>query len=289
MTDSTQLFSVCSRSDAVRSAAEVLSAAGIENPRREARVLLAHALRITPEQLLRDPAAVLDPGWYMALVGRRAGREPLAHIVGRRGFWSLDLAVSRAALIPRPETETLVEAALDALPERGRIATVLDLGTGTGCLLLAILTEFPAALGVGVDIAPEAVRLAADNARRLGLEDRAAFLCGDWGSALGGRFDLVLCNPPYIAASDIESLEPEVARHDPRIALDGGPDGLGAYRRILDCLPRLLNPSGIAVLEIGAGQSDPVSALASRRGFEAALRPDLTGILRALVLRMAAP
>jgi release factor glutamine methyltransferase len=145
------------------------------------------------------------------------------------------------------------------------------------------------AFGVGVDLAPEAARLALCNARRLGLQSRAAFLCGDWGSALSARFDLVLSNPPYIASPEIENLEPEVARHDPRIALDGGPDGLSAYRCILDQLPVLLNPAGIAVLELGAGQSGPVSALARCRGFDVAFWPDLAGIPRALLLRMAVP
>ena len=162
--------------------------------------------------------------------------------------------------------------------------TVLDLGTGTGCLLLATLSEFAGAFGVGVDLAPAALALASRNAQTLGLADRAAFLCADWAAPLAGPFDLILSNPPYVATSAIEGLAPEVASFEPRRALDGGADGLDAYRRIIPILPRMLGPRGVAVLELGIGQAEQVSDLARRTGLATSVRPDLAGIPRALVV-----
>jgi release factor glutamine methyltransferase len=259
-----------------------LRQAGIDNPAREARLLLAHALGVAGNVVL-DTAGHM-PDTFNGLLARRLAHEPMALILGRQGFWTLDLEVSPATLIPRPDSETLVEAALAAFAGRapGRI---LDLGTGTGCLLLACLSEFPDAFGVGVDISPEAASLAARNARANGLAARAAFLGGDWADALGGRFDLVLSNPPYIVSADIAGLMPEVARYEPASALDGGADGLDAYRRLAAMLPRLLAPGGVAVLELGQGQAEDVAGLAMAAGFAApALRADLAGIPRALVL-----
>jgi release factor glutamine methyltransferase len=274
--------------EALRRGAERLSAAGIGNARLEARLLLAHALGVTAEALLRDRSAPVGTAAYEALLARRAAREPLALILGHREFWSLDLAVSPATLVPRADTETLIEAALAARPDRVAVRRILDLGTGTGCLVLAALGEFPAAFGIGVDIEPQAAALAAANAGRVGLADRAAFICGSWAEALAGPFDLVLCNPPYIPSGDIPGLMPEVAAHEPRRALDGGPDGLDAYRRILAGLPRLLPAGGVAVLELGQGQADPVAALARREGLAVdGVRPDLSGIPRAMALRAA--
>lgn len=287
MADNTIMSTVCSRAHAVRSGAATLAAAGIEWPRLEARLLLAHALGLSQEALLQDVAALVDMARFEAVLARRAGGEPLALITGRREFWSLSFAVSPATLIPRADSETLLEAALALFPLRDRVASVLDLGTGSGCLLLAALTEFPTAFGVGVDRSPEAARLAAGNAAALGLDGRAAFLTGDWAAALGARFDLVLSNPPYIATAEIVGLMPEVARHEPAGALDGGPDGLDAYRRIIPVLPGLLMPGGAAVLEVGRGQADPVAAMADRAGLAVQARADLAGIPRALVLHDA--
>ena len=272
---------------ALRDGAARLRAGGIDNPRLEARLLLAHALGITTEALLRDPRAAVGRAPYDTLLGRRAAREPLALITGRCEFWSLDLAVSAATLIPRADSETLIEAALAAMPERDRVRRILDLGTGTGCLLLAALSEFPAALGVGTDRSAAATSLARDNAAMLGMADRAAFACTDWAAGLAGRFDLILSNPPYIRTAELPALMPEVARHEPAAALDGGPDGLNAYRRILPELPRRLAAGGVAVLELGAGQAAAVAALARAAGFTATPRADLAGIPRALVLRPA--
>ena len=255
----------------LREATATLRAAGLESPRREARWLLEHAAG--------------DADAFRAFLARRAAREPLAYLLGHQEFWTLDLAVSAATLIPRPDSETLIAAALAARPDRAAVRRILDLGTGTGCLLLAALTEFPAAFGVGTDFVPEAAALAARNAAANGLAGRSAFLCADWAAPLAGRFDLVLSNPPYIESGTIAGLMPEVARHEPRSALDGGADGLDAYRALLAALPDLLAPGGVAVLELGAGQAESVAALARRAGFcDPALRHDLAGIARAAVL-----
>ncbi len=264
-------------------AAGRLQAAGIENARFEARLLLAHVLGCTPSDLLRDGAKAMDPTALEPLLQRRAAREPLAYIVGYQPFWSLDFLVSPATLIPRADSETLIEAAL-ALPPPAR---VLDLGTGTGCLLLSILHERPGGFGIGIDLNPDAAALARQNARALGLADRAAFLCGHWAAALTGRFDLVLSNPPYIETGVIAGLMPEVGGYEPPMALDGGPDGLDAYRAILRALPALLTPAGAAVLELGAGQVESVRMLGFAAGFVATVRNDLNGIGRAITLRMA--
>ncbi len=272
-------------------AGQRLRGAAIEAPRLEARRLLAHVLNKSEEALLRDPRAPVPAdkaAHFAALLARRVAHEPFAYLTGRVGFWTLDLEVSPATLIPRADSETLVEAALDACPDKGAALNVLDLGTGTGALLLAVLSEFPAASGVGVDLKPEAAALAARNAARLGLAERARFLAGDWAAALAGRFDLVLCNPPYIESAAITGLMPEVARHEPASALDGGADGLSAYRRVIADLPRLLAPRGVAVLELGAGQQAAVEALAKAAGLTPeACRADLGGVPRALVLRAA--
>ena len=222
---------------------------------------------------------------YGALVARRAAREPLAFILGRQGFWTFDLEVSPSTLIPRADSETLIEAAIAAHPARDRVRRVLDLGTGTGCLLLAALTEFPAAWGLGLDRAPAAAALARRNAAALGLASRAAFAVADWSAPLGAAFDLVLSNPPYVPAGDIPGLMPEVARFEPRQALDGGADGLEAYRILLRALPGLLAPGGVGILELGAGQGSAVSALAAQAGLRPTFRDDLSGIPRAIVVQ----
>jgi release factor glutamine methyltransferase len=273
-------------------AGQHLHAAAIESPRLEARLLLAHAMGCRIEDLLREPRAAVAPAAaarFADLLRRRLEHAPVAHLTGTREFWSLPFAVSPATLIPRPDSEALVEAAVEAFPERGRVRRILDLGTGTGCLLLAALAEFPAATGLGTDRAPVAAALARDNARRLGLADRARFLAADWAAPLaaGARFDLVLCNPPYVERGAIPGLMPEVARHEPALALDGGPDGLDAYRAVVAGLPRLLAPGGgaRAVLELGQGQRAAVEALARRSGLvPLGCRSDLGGVDRALLL-----
>jgi release factor glutamine methyltransferase len=255
-----------------------------DNPRLEARLLLSHALGFSQNALIRDPRRQIDTTDFEALLARRAAREPLALIVGHREFWSLDFQVSPATLIPRPDSETLIEAALDAFATRPPPAKIVDLGTGTGCLLLALLKEFPSAFGIGLDLNPAAAALARRNATRLGLLDRSEFVAGDWTNPLSGGFDLIICNPPYIAASEISSLMPEVADHEPRLALDGGQDGYDAYRTLLPQLVHHLGPQGTAILELGLGQANYVVELAQEVGLNGSLRLDLAEIPRAIVL-----
>jgi release factor glutamine methyltransferase len=266
-------------------AATQLAAAGIEDPRREARLLLIHATGLDGAALLQHlPSERAAPG-YDALVARRAAHEPLALVIGHQPFWTLDLLVSPDTLIPRADSETLIDAALDACVDRPP-PRVLDLGTGTGCLLLAALSEFPQAWGVGVDRAEPAARLARRNAERAGLGGRTAIVCADWATPLGGRFDLILSNPPYIETAAIASLMPEVARHEPGLALDGGADGLAAYRSLIAALPALLAPGAVAIFELGQGQGPAVADLARSAGLRPeAPRPDLAGIARALPIR----
>lgn len=263
-----------------------LRAAGIPDARFEARLLLSHATGWPAETLLRDPRAPVPDAaaaLFRALVARRAAREPLARITGRAGFWTLELEVSPDTLIPRPDSEAVIRLALALSPAPRR---VLDLGTGTGCLLLAVLAERPGAWGVGLDLRPGAASLAARNAAANGLGGRAAFLAGDWDAALaGGGFDLVLSNPPYIPAAEIAGLMPEVRLHEPATALDGGADGLDAYRALLPRLPGLLAPGGWAVLEVGEGQAQAVAALGRAAGFgETRIEADFGGISRAVAL-----
>ena len=204
--------------------------------------------------------------------------EPLALIVGQAEFWSLPFAVNRHTLLPRPDSETVVRAALDACPAPAR---VLDLGTGTGCLLLSVLHERPSAWGVGVDLSAGAAALAHANAATLGMDKRSAFLCGSWAAALGARFDLVVSNPPYIRSGDIAGLMPDVRLYEPARALDGGADGLDAYRAIIAALPGLLTADGTAVLEVGYDQAVAVATMAGG----ARIVADLAGIGRAVVIR----
>lgn len=264
-----------------------LREAGIDEARFEARLLLGHVLGRKPLSLPMDGQRAVtaeDAKRFRALVARRAAHEPSAYLIGTRGFWTLDLAVTPAVLIPRHDTETVVSAALD---HAGRCARrVLDLGTGSGAILLALLAECPAAFGVGVDRSEAALAVARANAAAAGLAARAGFVRGDWAGAVAGWFDLVVSNPPYIACETITTLAPEVAAHEPRAALDGGADGLDAYRLILPSLPRLLGPGAVAVLEIGAGQAEAASSLAAGTGLQAIeIRQDLGGIPRAMVLR----
>lgn len=267
-----------------------LKAADIDQPHREARVLLAYALDVDQAAIIGHPErTVSDPEIYLALIDRRARGVPTAQLLEQREFWSLPFRVTPDTLIPRPETETLVESALAALTERNLAApTILDLGTGTGCLLLSLLSESAGATGVGVDRSAAAVAIARHNAERLGLADRAQFLVADWASALAGRFDLVVSNPPYIASGEIEGLEPEVAQHEPRLALDGGIDGLACFRTLAQELPRLLRPGGLVFLEVGLGQWQAVADLLETAGLTVSepIR-DLAGISRCVAAQIA--
>ena len=270
--------------EALRDGAAILIAAGIDNHRLESRLLLAHALGCSSEDLIRDLSVKVGPSGFSTLLARRAAHEPMAFILGWREFWSLRFRVSPATLIPRPDSETVVEAALARFPSVQTELRALDLGTGTGCLLLSVLHDRPAAFGVGIDISEVAACLARRNACDLGLASRSAFLCGDWAESVSGRFDLVLSNPPYIASAQLAGLMPDVAKHEPAAALDGGRCGLTAYRAIIAMLPRLLTAGGAAVLELGVGQLDAVRALSEAAGFWVETRRDLSGIVRAIIL-----
>jgi release factor glutamine methyltransferase len=270
-------------------AAGLLAAAGIEEPRREARLLLAAVLTVDTAIILGHPDRVLgrsERTRFAGLLARRAAREPSARVLGRREFWSLDFALAPETLIPRPDSETLVEAALANISDRSAALRLLDLGTGTGCLLLALLSELPAAIGIGIDLVPNAAVTARRNAVALGLAGRSRFIAGSWGTAIMGRFDVIVANPPYIASAAIAALAPEVAQYDPRVALDGGTDGLDSYLALAPDLLRLLSESGVAVVELGAGQAEPVAAIMRQMGLvtEEICR-DLAGIERCLVMR----
>lgn len=255
---------------------------GGETPRLDAEVLLAHNLGCARGDLLLNPERNFDPQDYEKLVERRANGEPVAHITGTREFWSLTLKVSPDVLIPRPDTETLVEVALKLCAHPP--ARILDLGTGSGALLLACLSEWPNATGLGVDASLAALAVAQENAQSTGLAGRASFRLGDWGKGLDERFDLILSNPPYIAEN--EDLSEEVRTFEPASALFAGADGLDEYRRILPQLHGLLNHGGLAVVEIGHTQGPALMAMAADHGFTASLHPDLAGRDRCVALNV---
>jgi release factor glutamine methyltransferase len=274
--------------DAVTAVARRVAAAGVAEPRREARLLVALALGVAPATVLGYPERPLEPAAQARLDGlaaRRAAGEPYARLLGRRQFWSLDFALTPDTLDPRPDSETLVEAALAHLRDRAAPLKLIDFGTGTGCLLLALLSELPNAVGIGVDILPGAAAAARLNAAALGLDRRAAFIVGHWGDPIAGEADVILANPPYICSRDIDGLAPEVANHEPRAALDGGEDGLAAFRELAGDLGRLARSGGIVLLEVGQGQAPMVARLMAKAGLGVrAIRCDLSGIERVLVL-----
>ena len=269
--------------------AEKFAAAGLDSPQLDARILIGHALGLNHAALLAASERVLsadEDSAIAVLAERRLAHEPVARIVGTKEFWSLDLRIDDATLVPRPETETVVEAALAAIDLRGSRAhtlRIVDLGTGSGAILLALLSELKNAYGIGSDINPRALAVAHDNAVRLG-QSNAAFVACNLAAALRGPFDLIVANPPYIPSSDIATLAPEVRLFDPRLALDGGADGLNFYRAIATAAPELLAPGGVVVVEIGAGQAELVAAIFAATGLvPSSPRPDLHGVPRALI------
>ena len=272
--------------DAIRAAAERLCATS-DTARLDAELLMAHVLGVSRSQLLllrmRDEAAPHAAG-FDRLVERRAAHEPVAHLLGVQEFFGLEFAVTPDTLIPRGDSETIVQAALDCAAQDAR---VLDMGTGSGALLLAFLHERPGAKGVGIDASAAALAVASANGQRLGLAERAQFVQANWlesGWAHDlGRFDLVLCNPPYVESDAI--LDPDVREFEPATALFAGPEGLDDYRAVVPQLGKLLVPGGVAIFEIGAGQAEAVGAIASESGFAAETRRDLADRPRALILR----
>lgn len=259
---------------ALAAATQRLRAAGVPDASRDARRLLAHALGVAPTRLtlhLADPMPELAVEAYEQAIARRARREPVSHITGTRAFWGRDFRVTGDVLDPRPETETLVDLALQAPFRR-----VLDLGTGSGCILLTLLAERPGAAGLGTDLSASALSVARDNAQRLGLTPD--FVLSDWCAAVTGSFDLIVSNPPYIAAGEMAALSPEVRQWEPQMALTPGGDGLDAYRAIAAQAPALLCPKGRLMVEIGPTQGAAVSALFQDAGLEnVTVTPDLDG------------
>lgn len=267
-----------------------LKEAGIETASLDVRVLLCHACDLDDAKLIAYPERRIEPDLaerFLDLISRRCRHVPVAHLVGSREFWGLEFFVNGETLIPRPETEFAVEQALRQIEKIGKNLHLLDLGCGTGCLLISLLNEVPHATGLGVDINPGAVELAQRNAVANGVDARAQFLCANWAEGLSGPFDLIVSNPPYVTSGDLLGLMPDVAVHEPARALDGGADGLDEYRKIIPQAAGLLVSKGGLVLEIGDGQAADVLALLDENGFvavdvEAPVIFDLAGRERVL-------
>lgn len=271
---------------ALREAATKLSEIS-DSPRLDAELLMAHALQIERAELLLKLPDLKAPAEFAALVERRQRSEPIAHIIGKKEFWGLDFQVTPDVLIPRPDSELLIEEAVrlcaTAHPQR-----IVDLGTGSGALVLAALHEFPQATGLGIDASATALQIAHNNADALGMADRASFMLldwteADWTSSLGSGFDLILANPPYVSTR--AQLSEDVAGFEPHRALFAGEDGLDDYRIIIPALEKLFSPSGIALLEIGFDQENSVSKIATDSGYHVELKQDLGGNDRLLILR----
>lgn len=271
----------------LREATRRLGAAGADSPRLDARLLLAAALGTEDRLHGREDETVPHDAAdrFAGLMRRREAREPVSRILGRREFWSLEFELGRETLDPRPDSETLIEALLDHRPDRSAPLRILDIGTGTGCLLLAALSEYPNAEGVGADIEQTCVEIAARNAQKLCLSVRARMIRSCWDESVKGPFDVVLSNPPYIPSCDLETLDPEVRNHDPARALDGGSDGLDPYRILAERLRFLLAEDGLAILEFGAGQDTAVAALMDAAGLSVlGFRADLGGRPRCILV-----
>ncbi len=285
--------------DARKRLTQIFRTRRLATPALDARLLVMAACGVSHVDLIRDAEQPLTDDQkerLSAWADRRLAGEPVSRILGQRAFWGLDFQLTPETLDPRPDTETVVEAVLAALPDGDAPQCILDLGTGTGCILIALLSELPNSVGVATDISHQALIAARDNARRAGVANRCRFIQADWLNGIGGCFDVVVSNPPYIPQAELALLSPEVRGYDPTIALQGGVDGLEAYRAILHDLCRVLRPGGIAALEVGKGQAGAVVALMRVQGFEP-LSPhekvaqrDLAGIERAVLMkRLEAP
>jgi len=275
---------------AMAAARRRFQAAGIESAALDARLLLCNAAGLDMTALIvgdRNTLAAETIAVFAALCDRRARHEPVARILGTKEFRGLLLAINEATLVPRPETEILVDATLDHVGRiAGRCLRICDLGTGSGAILIALLSKLDQATGVGIDISQPALDMAMANARRHGVGDRIGFIHGDFSMPLDETFDVVVANPPYIAQGDLTGLDREVRDYDPMLALDGGPDGLAAFRVIAARLPALLRPGGTAFVEIGAGQGDSVTALFASQGLEIlAVHPDLADTERVVTAK----
>ena len=269
---------------ALEAAIARLSAVGVDNPRMDARLLLCHSACLDLANIIVDPNVVLADECFRkfeTLVERREKREPVSHLIGEREFWSLPFIVTADVLDPRPASETLIEAALDHVRDRSEPVSVLDLGTGSGCLLIAVLSELPGARGVGVDTSEAALVIARRNAEKNLVDDCTTFVSSSWGRSVSGSFDLILSNPPYLSESERDDLEPEVAMYEPASALFAGKDGLSAYREVAPDILRLLNPDGVAAIECGRDQMTTVIEIFDDAGLRhVETRCDLDGIER---------
>jgi release factor glutamine methyltransferase len=280
-----------------RAVAARLQAAGIEEPTLDARLLVGAALELDLTGMMTQSARQLTPDEIARVESyaqRRLAREPVARILGTREFWGMPFRLSEATLVPRPDTETVVELALEIFREctiSGRRPRIADLGTGSGAILLALLREIPDAFGVGTDVSLTALNTARDNATALGLGDRAAFVACSYAAALSGPFDLIVSNPPYIPAGEIPKLDIEVREHDPHLALDGGNDGYDAYRALIPQAAERLAPGGALIVEAGQGQARDIEALmtAAVLSVDRPAKADLAGILRAVSARKMTP
>lgn len=274
--------------EALADAVRQLEEAGVESAHLDARLLLARVLNVGREYLVMHHDTSLSDAELIAfdaLVDRRASREPMAQILGEREFWSLNFLVTADTLTPRPDSETIIATVLDYVPNPNARMMIADFGTGTGCLLLSLLTEFPNAHGLGVDISPAALAIAGKNAALHGLMDRAHFHHTSWGENVHGRYDIIVSNPPYIRESDMDELAPEVVEYEPHSALVAGKDGLDAYRALMPHVKRLLAEKGVAALECGMGQSADVAAIAKAYGLRhLETCCDFAGIDRCVVL-----
>lgn len=257
----------------------------------DARLLLSAATGVSDVSLIADPNRLLEPEGLASLellVAQRIAGRPVSRLLGVREFWGLDFSLNVETLDPRSDSETLIEAVLEKIPGKSAPLRILDLGTGTGCLLLALLSEFSNAKGTGVDCSEQAIEAATQNAEHLRLGTHSTFQVGDWAAGLDGVFDVIVSNPPYIPTGDLSGLSVEVREHDPSKALDGGPDGLDAYRHLFPEMKRLLEPGGYGFLEFGEGQSSDIATIAENAGFEVCeIRADLAGVLRVLTVKPA--
>ena len=275
----------------LRMAISELRNAGVEGAIIDSRILASAAFDLSREEILREPDATLkisDIALFKEMLNRRCAREPVSRILGMREFRGLEFKVAPSTLDPRPDSETIVEAVFDIACEMPDRLRILDLGTGTGCLLLSVLHALPAARGVGTEIDPDAAACAIQNAQALGLSDRSEIVCGNWVEGVDGPFDIIFSNPPYIPSDEIQLLAPEVALYEPVGSLDGGADGFDAYREISELLGELLSPSGRVVFEIGDQQGDAVTAIFCAAGFVGVKNcKDLAGRDRALIFSKA--
>ncbi len=279
--------------DALDGVSRRLRDAGFSGARLESRLLAGAALGIPPEMAFVHSERVMNSDEWKRLddlLARRLEYEPMAYILGHREFWSLPFTVGPGTLIPRPDSETILDSVLSHIPAKGlesnRSWKILDLGTGSGCLLLSLLKEYPASRGTGVDLSEDALALAKDNAGNLGLSSRVDFVKGNWCGGLAGRFDIVVCNPPYIPSAEISDLAPDISRYEPRLALDGGEDGLNSYRHLAPMLGRVISRDSWVFVEIGAGQASDVSGIFLESGLHVIdIMYDIQRIARCMTFR----